>query len=135
MPLSLSKILLFAWLVQDGVTLFDGKPNANGHYAFGYGGQPHDDVSLPNPRFFDDLEKRIRREPGLRIALAESAMLRDAGEEKARDLGRYLGRRLAKRKNFVYVAPARPSGAMRALVEGIREYDRVHWLQGQPVKE
>ncbi len=129
MPLSLSKIFLVVLFAQDGVLLFDGKRDAKGNFAFGYGGQPHDDITLPNPRFFDELEKRIRREPGLRIALAESAMLRDAGEEKARDLGRYLGRRLVKRKGFFYVAPARPGGVMRALVEGIREYDRIHWMK------
>lgn len=135
MTISLSKILLLACLGQDGAVLFSGKPNASGDYAFGYGGQRHDDISLPNPRYFSDLEKQIRKTPGLRIELQEAPMLTAAGPEKARELGRYLGRRLMRRKNFVYVAPQRPSEEMRALLDGIREYDTVHWEAARGMKE
>jgi hypothetical protein len=129
MTLSLSKILWLALLAQGDVVLLDEKADAKGLYAFGYGGQPHDDITLPNPRFFDELERRIRREPGLRIALSESPMLRRAGVERARELGRYLGRRFVKRKQFFYVAPEKRSAELRALVEGIREYDNAHWMK------
>jgi hypothetical protein len=130
MSLSLSKILLLALFSQSELNLFDEKPDPNGHYAFGYGGQSHDDISLPNPKFFDALEKRIKRNPGLRIELIESALLTRNGPEKARDFGRYLGRRFMRRKNFNYVAPAKPSEAMKALIDGIRDYDTTHWLKG-----
>ncbi len=129
MTLSLSKIFLLTLLCQNEVRFFDEKPNANGHYAFGYGGQPHDDISLPNPKFFEDLDKRIKSSPGLRLELTESPMLTRNGPEKARDFGRYLGRRFVRRKNFVYVAPAHSSEAMKALIQGIRDYDTLHWMQ------
>lgn len=129
MTLSLSKILLLTLLCQNEVRFFDEKPNANGHYAFGYGGQPHDDISLPNPKFFADLDKRIKRQPGLRIELTESEMLTRNGPEKARDFGRFLGRRFQRRKNFAYVAPPIPSETMRALLDGILDYDRTHWMK------
>ncbi len=127
MLLSLSKILLLATLAQSEVSLLTTEPNSRGLHPFGYGGQPHDDISLPNPRFFDDLDKQIKRTPNLRLLLNDSPLLTQNGPEKARDFGRYLGRRFIRRKRFTYVAPAQPSAALQALIAGIREYDSVHW--------
>lgn len=129
MPLSLSKILLLALLCQNEVRLFDEKPNPNGHYAFGYGGQVHNDIALPNPKFFDDLDKQIKRTPNFRIELTDSPMLQSNGPEKARDFGRFLGRRFMRRKNFYYVAPNQPSETLKALIDGIRDYDTLHWMK------
>jgi hypothetical protein len=120
MPLSLSKILLCFWLAQDVEIRF-------GPETFGYGGQPNDDLSLPNPGYFNALDKRIkqaaRRKVRVNIEPVSEELLRLNGPDKAREFGRYLARRYVKYKNIVWRTGHLTKGPARdALEAGLGEY-------------
>ena len=99
----------------------------------GYGGQLHEDVSIPNPAFFQHLDWVIKKAESKRIQVrilvmdSNSALLGKNSTEKWFDFGRYLGRRYVKAKNLVWLRLFEPSaGSQLSLEEGIRQFDSVH---------
>jgi hypothetical protein len=109
------------------------RPNAYGEFAMGYGGQSHEDVSLPNPAFFQHLDWVVRRAESKGIQLRilpvhmDSKLMQKNGAEKWFEFGRYLGRRYIKAKNLVWLRLVEPStGSLLSLEEGIRHFDSTH---------
>jgi hypothetical protein len=112
------------------------RPNANGDYAMGYGGQPHDDLSLPNPAFFQHLDWVLKKFSGRQIVLRllpvdrNSALFAKNSPDKFLEWGRYLGRRYMKSKHLIWLRQSEQSaGSLLALEEGIRLFDSVHRLE------
>ena len=127
--------------LDSGVTRLDlvllpsgeARPNVYGEFAMGYGGQPHDDVSLPNPAFFQHLDWVIRKAASKKIQVRILAVQMDSklmsmnSAEKWFEFGRYLGRRYMKVKDLVWLRTVEPSaGSLLSLEEGIRHFDSVH---------
>jgi hypothetical protein len=111
----------------------EARPNVYGEFAMGYGGQSHDDVSLPNPAFFQHLDWVIRKAASKKIQVRILAVQVDSKlmimnpAEKWFEFGRYLGRRYMKAKNLVWLRTVEPSaGSLLSLEEGIRHFDSVH---------
>ena len=109
------------------------RPNVYGDYAIGYGGQLHEDLSLPNPAFFQRLDWVIKKAESRKIQVrilvsdSDSVFLGKNSAEKWFDFGRYLGRRYMKTKNLVWLRLFEPSaGPLLSLEEGIRQFDSVH---------
>lgn len=102
-----------------------------GEFAFGYGGQGHTDVSLPNPAFFQHLDWVLKRIQSRRIEAVvlpvdkASAMVGMNDREKWFEWGRYLGRRYMKAKGLVWLKQG-DAGLLLAVEEGIRQFDTVH---------
>jgi hypothetical protein len=102
-----------------------------GDFAFGYGGQGHADVSLPNPAFFQHLDWVIKRVQSRRMELAllpvdrGSNLVGGNDREKWFEWGRYLGRRYMKAKGLVWLRQDN-AGLLLAVEEGIRQFDTVH---------
>jgi hypothetical protein len=117
------------------VILTAGEPKRNvyGEFAMGYGGQGHEDVSLPNPAFFQHLDWVLKRaaskriEVGILAAERGTALAAVNSRERFFEWGRYLGRRYMKAKGLVWLKPAGGSaGPLDAIEEGIRQFDTVH---------
>jgi len=111
----------------------EARPNVYGEFAMGYGGQLHEDVSLPNPAFFQHLDWVIKKAESKKIQVrilvvdTDSKLLGRNAAEKWFDFGRYLGRRYMKAKNLVWLRLVEPSaGSQLSLEEGIRHFDSVH---------
>jgi hypothetical protein len=99
--------------------LFPGaRPIANkaGDYVLGYGGQPHDDLSLPNPAFFQFLDRALKVSSSKKVVVELIAlpatqssewdgMLQRAGEEGCLDFGRYLARRYQRQATLIFARP------------------------------
>ncbi len=117
------------------VELLSGReplPNALGEYAFGYGGQGHQDLSLPNPAFFQHLDwllKQTKRR-GLVMAIAVVGANADwlAGSTPAarHEFGRYLARRYRGVKGLQWLRSARAEA--REIEAGLR-------LEGAVIRE
>lgn len=115
------------------VLLAPGEPRRNpyGEYAFGYAGQDHSDVSLPNPAFWQYVDWMLKRisARGMDVAILplhpqSFAALRSS---QLTDLGRYLGRRYASYKRLVWLRPpGQETGGLSLLEEGIRSFDSRH---------
>ncbi|MFN8939575.1 MAG: DUF4038 domain-containing protein [Acidobacteriota bacterium] len=111
-----------------------GEPRRNpyGEFAFGYGGQQHSDLSLPNPAFWRHVDwvlKRITSRGWDAVLLVmEPGSFGDlAGEGKLLELGRYLGRRFGPGKGIVWLRPAgKGPDNLSVLEEGIRTFDSRH---------
>jgi hypothetical protein len=121
------------------------EPNADGEWPLGYQNQSHEDLSLPNPAFFQHLDWLLKRAAahGIQLAIApvwldcceggwRDKLLRN-GLDKTRNFGRYLGRRYMQTKNIVWILggdgiPGDDLPYLRALAEGIREFDGTHLI-------
>jgi hypothetical protein len=119
----------------DIVILGEGaaKATLSGDFPFGYGGQGHSDLALPNPAFFQFLDWIVKQAERKRITVAilplhpGSELLRNNSKEKIFDFGRYLGRRYMKAKQLIWLRlDKQPDGPLLALEEGIRQFDTLH---------
>lgn len=116
----------------------DPKRSADGEYVMGYGGQGHDDVSLPNPAFFQHLDWVIRKAQSKKVTVA--ILPADAGtslkavnsKEKFFEWGRYLGRRYMKAKGLIWLRQSgENTGPLDAIEAGIRQFDSIHPFETQ----
>ncbi|MBM3759722.1 MAG: DUF4038 domain-containing protein [Acidobacteria bacterium] len=102
-----------------------------GEFAFGYGGQGHGDVSLPNPAFFQHLDWVLKRVQSRRLEAVVLPVDRGSNlvgrndREKWFEWGRYLGRRYMKAKGLVWLKQD-DAGPLLAVEEGIRQFDTIH---------
>ncbi len=84
------------------VLLPDGKrrPNAYGHYALGYGGQPHNDLDLPNPAFFHHVDWAVKRatSKGLQVKLVTPGSSSGFAADKRAEFVRYLRKRYERNR-------------------------------------
>ncbi|MDX2266901.1 MAG: hypothetical protein NW208_02270 [Bryobacter sp.] len=109
--------------------------NAEGEYPLGYQGQTHEDLTQPNPAYFQHVEwlaKRARRWGSgyggagngggeLQLApLCPEAKERPWAEADLAFFGRYLGRRFAKVKGIRWV-----KNGPRALDDGLAEFETI----------
>ncbi|GAB4357948.1 MAG: hypothetical protein OHK0021_02210 [Bryobacter sp.] len=104
--------------------------NAEGEYPLGYHGQTHEDLTQPNPAYFQHVEwlaKRARRWGasfgGGELALSPlcpEARQRTWADEDLAFFARYLGRRFAKVKGIRWV-----KNGPRALDDGLAEFETI----------
>jgi hypothetical protein len=125
------------------VILTSGEPRRNvyGEFAMGYGGQGHEDVSLPNPAFFQHLDWVLKRASSKRIEVAilpaerGTSLVASNSRERFFEWGRYLGRRYLKSKGLVWLKPGGGSaGPLDAIEEGIRQFDTGHPMEEYAAK-
>lgn len=109
------------------VALLTGReplPNAFGEYAFGYGGQGHRDMSLPNPAFFQHLDWLVKQAQRRGVVLAVVAVGEGADwvaenkPEARHEWGRYLARRYRGVKGLIWVRSGRREA--REIEAGLR---------------
>jgi hypothetical protein len=100
------------------------RPNAFGEYALGYGGQEHQDLSLPNPAFFQHLDWLLKQAWRRRIVLAivvvggDASWLGASRPEVRHEFGRFLARRYRAAKGLVWLRSARAES--REIEAGLR---------------
>jgi hypothetical protein len=117
-----------------------GEPRRNpyGEYAFGYGGQEHTDLSLPNPAFWRQVDWVVKRVTSrgweaVLLVMEPGSFVRLAGAAKLTEFGRYLGRRYGPMNRVVWLRPAGKGPDLSTLEEGIRTFDSRHrWEDDVP---
>lgn len=91
------------------VLLPDGqpRPNAYGHYALGYGGQPHNDLELLNPAFFHHVDWAVKRATGkgLRVKLVAPGASSGFAADKRAEFARYLRKRYERNRRITVIDP------------------------------
>jgi hypothetical protein len=91
------------------------------------------DVAQPDEAYFEHADQIIRSAEalGLLLALSPAEGLERTGVARARELGRWLGRRYARHAHIIWVVDQAASAEARALGAGLRETAPLHLIAGQ----